>query len=92
MVTKKGLTKIVNFMTLRSRVLVLGFDHIIHIYETDDFFLNRLLYSFIRKISYIRIMNEKGSTKIVNFMTPRSGVIVLRRGHMRQMVTIDVFL
>ena len=28
------------------------------------------------------MMTKKGRTKIVNFMTPRAGVLVLGRGHM----------
>ena len=42
-----------------------------------------LLYSWawIRQTLYIVIMTREWSTKIVNFMTPWGGVLVLRRGH-----------
>ena len=30
---------------------------------------------------HIVMINKEGSTKIVNFMTPGPGVLVLRRGH-----------
>ena len=35
-----------------------------------------------RQIKYIVMMNKDASTKIVNFMTPGSGVLVLGNGHM----------
>ena len=42
-----------------------------------------LLYSWawIRQTLYIVIMTKEWSTKIVNFMTPWGGVLVLRHGH-----------
>ena len=48
-----------------------------------DFLKNLLLYSQtdIRQTNYIVMMTKEGSTKIVNFMTPGAGVLVLGRGH-----------
>ena len=45
---------------------------------------NLLLYSkaYIRQTKYMIMMTREWSTKIVNFMTPGSGVDVLGRGHM----------
>ena len=47
------------------------------------FFKNLLLYSqaLIRQTKYVVMMTKEGSTKIVNFMTPGAGVLVLGRGH-----------
>ena len=46
------------------------------------FFKNRL-YSgaCFRQTKYIIMMTNEGSTTIVNYMTPGSGVFVLGRGH-----------
>ena len=41
------------------------------------FFKNLLLYS---QTKYIIMMTKEGSTKIVNFTTPRAGVLMLGRG------------
>ena len=40
------------------------------------FFKNLLLYSqaLIRQTKYVVMMTKEGSTKIVNFMTPRTGL------------------
>ena len=34
-----------------------------------------------RQTKYIVMMTKEGSTKIVNFMTPGAGVLVLEHGH-----------
>ena len=85
MMTKEGSTKIVNFMTPGAGVLVLGCGHLSHLVKMHYFFKNLLLYSqaYIRQTKYIVLINKKGSTKIVNFMTPGAGVLVLGHGHMR---------
>ena len=36
-------------------------------------------------------MTKEGSTKIVNFMNPGAGVLVLRRGHNSHMVKMHYF-
>ena len=48
------------------------------------YFLKNLLYSqtLIRQTKYIVMLTKEGSTKIVNFLTPGAGVLVLGRGHM----------
>ena len=82
MMTKEGSTKIVTFMTPGAGVLVLRCGHISHIVKMHYFFKN-LLYSQlkIRQTMYIVLITMEGSTKIVNFMTPRAGVLMLGCGH-----------
>ena len=50
------------------------------------FFKNLLLYSqaWCRQIKSVVMMNKTKSTKIVNFMTPGAGVLVLEHGHISQ--------
>ena len=81
--TREGSTKIVNVMTSRTGVLVLGCGHISHIVKTHYFFKNLLIYShaWIRQTTYKVMMTKERSTKIVNFRTPRAGVLMLGRGH-----------
>ena len=64
--TKKGSTKIINFMTPRARVLVLGCSHMSHIVKVYYFFKNLLLYSqaYIRQTKYIVMMTKEGSNKL----------------------------
>ena len=52
-----------------------------------------LLYSqaLIRQTKYVVMMNKEGSTKIVNFMTPGVGVLVLGRGHISHIVKMNYF-
>ena len=52
-----------------------------------------LLYSqaLIRQTRYVVMMTKKGSTKIVNFMTPGSGVGVLGRVHLSHKVKMHYF-
>ena len=40
---------------------------------------------------YIVLMTKEGSTKIVNFMTPGAGVLVLGRGHISHIVQMHYF-
>ena len=90
--TKKGSTKIVNFMTPGAGVLALGRGHISHIMTIHYFFKNLLSsQAYIRKTKYIVIMTKVGSTKIVNFMTPGSGVLALGRGHISHKMKIHYF-
>ena len=59
------------------------------------YFLKRylLLYSqaLIRQTKYVVMMTKEGSTKIVNFMTPGTGVLVLGRGHISHIVKMHYF-
>ena len=84
--TREGSTKIVIVMTSRTGVLVLGCGHISHIVKTHYFFKN-LIYShaWIRRTTYKVMMTKERSTKIVNFMTPRAGVLMLGRGHYKSL-------
>ena len=85
MLTKEGSNKIVNFMNPRAGIIVLGCGHVSHI--VMDYFLKNLsLYSqtLIRQTMYIVMMTKEGSTKVVNFMTPGVGVLMLGRCHISQ--------
>ena len=93
MMTKEGSTKIVFFMTPRAGVLVLGHGHISQIVKMHYFFKNLLLYSqaLIRQTKYIVMMIKEGFTKIVTFMTPRAGFLMLGRDHISHIVKKHYF-
>ena len=57
------------------------------------FLKNLLLYSqaLIRQTKYVVMMTKEGSTKILNFMTPGAGVLVLGRGHISYIVKLHYF-
>ena len=57
------------------------------------FLKNLILYfqAFLRQTKYIVMMTKEGSTKIVNFMTPGLGVLVLGRGHISHRVKMHYF-
>ena len=72
--------EIVNSMTPNPQEeVILGVKSVKFMY----FFKNLLLYSQaqIGQTKYIVMVTKEGSTKIVNFMTPRAGVLVLGRVH-----------
>ena len=77
--TKKGSTKIVNFMIPREGVHVQGHGHISYIVKWHYFFKNLLLYfkAQPRQTDGLVMMSKEGSTNIINFMTPRAGILVL---------------
>ena len=84
MMTVEGSTKFINFMNPGVSVLVLKCGHIIHyIVKIHYFYKNFLLYSQsqIRQTEGIIMVFKEGSTKIVKFMTPGIGILVLGRGH-----------
>ena len=91
--TKEGCTNIVNFMSPGAGVSVLGCGHLSHIVKMHYFFKNLLLYSqaYIRQTKYIVMMTKERSTKIVNFMTPGAGVLVLGRGHISHIMKMHYF-
>ena len=93
MMTKERSTKIIKFMTPGAGVLVLGCGHKINLVKMHYFFKNLLLYTQakIRKSMYILMMTKGGSTKIVTFMPPEAGVLVLRCGHISHIVKIHYF-
>ena len=66
MITKEGSTKIVNFMTPRAGVLMLGRGHFNPVVKMHYFFKNLLLYSQaeIRQTNYVVMMTKEGFTKI----------------------------
>ena len=82
--TKEGSAKTVNFMTPGAGVLVLGRGHICIslIVNMCYVFKNLLLYSraWMRQSEYILMMTKERSTKIVDFMTSRAGILVTERG------------
>ena len=85
MIAKEGSTKIVTFMTLGAGVFVLGYGHINNIVKMHYFFKkSSSLLPGIDQTNYglyIVLMTKERSTKIVNFMTPRAGVLMLGCGH-----------
>ena len=89
--TEEG--KIVNFMTPGVGVLVLRCGHISYIVKNHYFFKNLLLYSQvqIRQTEGIVMMSKEESTQIVNFMTPRTEILVLGRGQIRHIVKMHYF-
>ena len=91
--TKEGSTKIVTFMSPDAGVLVLGCGHLSHIVKMHYFFKNLLLLSeaYIRQTKYIVLINKEGSTKIVTFITPGAGVLVLGCGHISYIVKMHYF-
>ena len=100
MMTKEGSTKIVNFMTPGAGVLLLGCGHSHKSYSDQSlivkmhcFFKNLLLYShaYFRQTKYIVMMTKDGSTKIVTYMTPGAGVLVLGFGHISHIVKMHYF-
>ena len=85
MMTKEGSTKIVNFMTGGIGVLVPRCGHLSYIVKMHNFFKNILLYTQAQITQtegiVFNLMSREGSTKIVNVMTPRIGILVLGRCH-----------
>ena len=69
-ITKEGSSNIINFMTPRSGVFVLGCGHTSHIVKciiSLKFLFSTPIY-FIRQTKYRVIMTKERSTKIVNIM------------------------
>ena len=82
MMNKSPSTKIVKLMAPGSGVLVLGRGSIDYIVKIHEFFENLLLCSWVlnKLTKYIVMISKSASTKIVNFMAPGSGVLVLGWG------------
>ena len=57
------------------------------------FLENFLLYvvAWYRQTKCVLVLTKEGSTKIVNFMTPRAGVLVLGCGHISHIVKMHYF-
>ena len=51
-----------------------------------SYYENLYSQALIRQTKYIVMMTKEGSTKIVNFMTPGAGVLVLGCGHISHIV------
>ena len=73
--SKERSTEIVNFMTPRAGILVLGRGKIIHTVKMLYFFTNLLFtQAYIRQTESLVMMTKKESTKIVNFRGSCAGV------------------
>ena len=81
MMDKEGSTNIVNLVTLRVRVVVLGRGHFSHIVKMLNSYGNPLLLTQVRQTKYIVMITKGESSKIVNFMTLRLRVGVLVCDH-----------
>ena len=79
----KSSTKIVKFMAPGSGVLVLGQGYIDYVVKVHKFFETPLFFfwSLDKLTKCIVELKMTASSKIVNLMTPGSGVLVLGRGH-----------
>ena len=94
MMTKKGSTQIVNFVTLRSGVLLLGHGHISNIVKMHYFFSSSCPHWDMDQTNlvYCNDMTKEGPTKIFNIMTPGVRVLVLRRDHINHIVsTLSIY-
>ena len=79
--TKEESIIIVNFMTPGEGVLVLGRGRIVKQYFFSASFLDWGIDQTNKVNTYIVMMVKEGSTKILNFMTPMAGALMLRWGH-----------
>ena len=66
--------------------------HISYIEKIHDFFKKILLQALIRQTEGKVIMSTERSTNIVNFMTPRAGILVLGHGQTSHIVNMNYFL
>ena len=59
----------------------------------NAFSLSKIFYSgaWFRQIEYMVMMTKEGVTKIVNYMTPGAGVLVLGHGHICYIVKMHYF-
>ena len=91
--TKEGSIKIVKFMTPLAGVLLLECGHISPIVKIHYFSQkSSSLLPGIDQTNYQTVvMTKEGSTKIVNFMTPRAGVLALGRGHISHILKMHYF-
>ena len=92
MMTEEGFTNIANFISPWVGVLVLRCGHISYIVKMN-YFCENLLFSLaqIRQFEGIVMMSKEGSAKIVNFMTPRAGILVLGCGQISCIVKMLYF-
>ena len=88
-------------MTPKAGVLVLGRGHISHIVKmiiSIEFFFStprhrsdKLVYTARNDRNDARNDDQERSNKIVNFMTPRAGVLVLGHVHVSHIVKMHYF-
>ena len=75
-------------MTPWAGVLVLVCGHTCHIVKIHQFFK---FFLSIRQTKCLVMITNEGSTKIVNFMTPGEGVLVLGCCHISHIVKMNYF-
>ena len=94
MIKKEESTKILNFMTPGAGVLALGHGPYRHLAQPTFCSIYILVdaQALIRQTMYIVMITKEGSTKIVNFMTPGAGVLVLGCGHISHIVKMHNFV
>ena len=80
-------------MTPGAGALVQGRGNISYVVKMHYFFKNLRLYSqaYNRQTKCKVMMTKEGFIKIVNFMTPGAGVLVLGRGHISHNVNLHYF-
>ena len=83
MMTKEGSTKMINFMTPGTGVLVLGCGHISHIVKIHFFFKNlSSLLPVIDQTTYVYSIDDQGRVyQNCNFHDPGAGVLMFGHGH-----------
>ena len=90
--TVEASTKIVNFMIPEGKISgVRAWPYWSN--SKNALFLKNLLYSRVscRQTEYIVMISMEASSKIVNFVTPWAGVLVLECGHIIHKVKMDYF-
>ena len=87
MMTTEETTKIVNLLTPRAVVHVMGRGHIVKMQYFFSFFLHR---AWIIQIKYIAMMTREGSAKIVNFMTHGAKYLMIKCGYISHYCWINI--
>ena len=81
MMSEEGFTKIVNFMTSRAGILMLGRGHIVNMPFTISSPLLVYNRAWIRQNKYKAILAKEGSSTIVNFITIGAGGLMVGHGY-----------
>ena len=89
----EGSAKFVHFMTPGVGINVLRCRYMSNIVKKNYFFKNLLAYSqaLIKHTECKVMMSKEGSTKIVNFITPRAGILELGRCQKSLIVKMHYF-
>ena len=92
--TKEGSTKIVNFMTPGQGFFARVWSYRYKLYSGNKLFLwksSSLLPNTDQTNGGYRMISKEGTTKIVNFITLRTGNLVLGRGSISDIVKVHYF-